>query len=297
MKKRQIYCLLLLIWLLILPFVGFAAAATPDYVGISEEDEIIWDTTFDEGPYEDYLEDRYGWDDDAIDAHLDLNPICDDETDEDVIGWKYYIIEIKDEREYDLEDTYPYSLFLDDDEYPAVPYLYNFHIMEEDSEEWEEEDTNERNKIYEYDRDLYATFLILFGPSRGLFAPVIDKDVNWDRVIDKADEGYERHYGDYAGASRPKETAYYFYERDAKGVKTFLDKGEELGNDEVGEFESKSLYTNDGILKYYEWSYDGDAIYLLELKENWIVTNWWIIAVIAVVAVIIVIIIIVIKRR
>jgi hypothetical protein len=264
MKKTQKYNFILLLWLLILPLIGFAAAAeTPDYVGISEGDEIVWNTTFDEGPYEDYLEDRYDWDDDTIDAYLDANPICDDETDEDIIGWKYVILEIKEEKEYDLGDDFPINLFLDEDEYDGVPYLYNFYTLE-DEDEWDEEETNERSEIYQYDRDLYVAFLRMWGPSRGLFSPFVSKGVNWDRVISEVDEEFDDDYEE-AGASRPKVTT-YFIEQEADGIKTFLDAGEELGNDDVGEFESLSLYNDDGILQYYEWTYDGDPIYLLELE-------------------------------
>ena len=297
MKNRQIFSFILLLWLLILPFISIALAAEkPDYVGINENDVIIWDTQFDQGPYENYLEDLYDWSDEVIEAYLDANPICDGDTDEKVIAWKYVIIEIKDEKEEDLNDD-PFFQNLEDDEYKVVPYLYNFYTMKENRDDWKKADLNEKGEIYKYDRDLYARFIEIFGPSRGLSALIISKGVNWDRVTREADEYFGHRYED-AGASIPKETVFFFFEQDANGVKTYIDLAEEPGiNDDVGDFGSISIYTSDGILKHYEWTYDGDPIYMLDLRENFFVANWWIIAIVAAVAVVIIIVVVIIKKR
>ena len=303
MKKTQTYNVLLLLWLLILPFISFAyAAETLDYVGINEGKNIIWKTTFDEGPYEDFLEDA-GYSEAQIEAIMDDNPVFDGEFDEDVEGWKFVILEIKNEKQYDLEDVYP---GLEDDEYDGVPYLYNLYITKNFEEKtWDEKETNERAEIYKYDKDLYYEIIDgheqvifpltgLFTPSMGLFYPIIAKGVNWDRLISGVDDEFADDYED-AGASKPTDTT-YIIEREENGIKTFRDLGDDVGDDDIDEFGSIAIFTDDGILKYYEWVYDGDPMWLLELEESWFVANWWIIAIKAAVAVIIIIIIIV-KRR
>lgn len=306
MKKVQIYSIILLMWLLFIPTISFAYGADkPDYVGINKGQNIIWKTTFDEGPFEDYLEDRLGLDDDGIEAWLDANGhVCDDETDEDVEAWKIVIIEIKEEKEYDLDETD--YVDLEDDEYKGVPFLFNFYVSENyEDKTWDEEETNERSQIYKYNKDLYASMVLQNEFEGRVFVPntpctgmlrgggfdniFISKDVNWDRVISAVDEEFDDGLED-AGASRPTDST-YLIERDLDGIKVYSDYGEDLGNDDVDEFESTAIYTNDGILKYYEWTYDGEPIYIIELEQSWFIENWWIIAIIAVVALIIIIII------
>ncbi len=296
MKKTQIYNVILLLWLLILPFLSFTVAADkPDYVGISENDVIIWKTTIDEDPYGDFLEDD-GWSEAAIEAELDL--LFDDQFDEDVEAWKYVILEIKDEKEYDL-DTLEFFYNLDDEEYDGVPYLYNLYITENlEAEDWEDEETNERDVIYKYDRDLYSTR----ADSRsGMFRLIISKNVNWKRVVREVDERFDDKYED-AGAKRPETPFLFFFEQEADGIVTFRDFGEDpLYLNDVEEFEATSIYTDDGILRYYEWTYDGDPIIIFELQdiiENYVIANLWTIVIVSAVAlVIIVVIVILIKRR
>lgn len=283
MKKTQKCSIMLLLLLFILPYINFAAAATPDFVGIQENDVFIWDTTFDEDAYEDYLEDRGIYNEAEID--LMIKTMFDDEYDEDVVAWKLVILEIKDKKEKDYKPLTEYEL-------DTVPFIYNFYIIEEDENEWDQEDKYKKGNIIEWDRDLYAAVV---SARMGLTALVIANNVNFKRLASEVDDRFDRYYED-AGASQAEETVFFAIERDANGIETHYDRGEELHNDEVGEFESISIYTDDGILEYYEYSYEGDPIYLLELRKSWFVENWWIIAIVAAVAIIIVVIVIIKKR-
>jgi len=59
MKLSKILSAIVLISLFKLPLVSFSVGAnTLEYVGISENDEIIWDVEIDNGPYKDYMQDN-----------------------------------------------------------------------------------------------------------------------------------------------------------------------------------------------------------------------------------------------
>ena len=304
MKRKQIFSSMILLWIFISPLLSVNVVAdTPDYIGIGENDTIIWKTTIDEDPYEDYLEDD-GYSEAAIELIID--DIFDDEYDEDVEGWKIVIMEIRDEKEYDL-DRYTY---LEDDEYDGVPYLYNLHTTENfEADNWEEEETNEREIIYRYDRDLYALFNMIdfydipsAWPYHFLVPDlIVAKNVNWKRVVSLVDEEFEDSFDD-AGAKRPETPFMFFFEQDADGIIMYRDLGEDpFYLEDVDEFEATSIYTDNGILRYYELTYDGDPILIFELQnvwENYVIANLWTIAIISAVALVIgVVVVILIKRR
>ncbi|MFX1453294.1 MAG: hypothetical protein ACFFCM_20840, partial [Promethearchaeota archaeon] len=58
MKFNKIILFGLLLLSLLIPFVSLAhAAEVPGYVGVKAGQTYVWDTEFDAGPYEDFLED------------------------------------------------------------------------------------------------------------------------------------------------------------------------------------------------------------------------------------------------
>ena len=57
MKMSKILPVYLIMSILFLPLISFAAAKKPGFVGINEGQYYIWKTTFDDDPYEKYLED------------------------------------------------------------------------------------------------------------------------------------------------------------------------------------------------------------------------------------------------
>ena len=116
MKKNKIFYIVLFWGMLLLPLIDYAVAQTkPNYAGINEDQTYIWSTTFNKGPFEDFIEDlgfseQYA--ENYTDWWFDLS-----EWDEDVEAWKVYIIQIKDEKEMDYGNR----------EIDYVPYLYNFY--------------------------------------------------------------------------------------------------------------------------------------------------------------------------
>ena len=78
------------------------------------------------------------------------------------------------------------------------------------------------------------------------------------------------------------------------GISTFWNPDE----DEFDDFEATSQYNDDGVLMYYEWSYDGDPIIILELEGKFFYEYWEIILAVAVAGVVgVILIVVIIKRR
>ncbi len=77
----------------------------------------------------------------------------------------------------------------------------------------------------------------------------------------------------------------------ANGISTSIN-----GDDEdFDDFDSISQYNDDGVLMYYEWSYDDDPIIILELEGQILYEYWHVIlagTIIGVIAVVFVVIII-----
>ena len=255
------------------------AAGKPSYVGINENDVLIWKVTIDEDPYEDYLEDTEFFTDAEIDNMTDS--MFDDDWDEDVEGWKVVILEIKDEKEF----KYNWSGTEEND---VVPYLCNFYITEDyEAQDWEEEDMNERGGVAKYDRDyyVYRTSYVM-----GLYYMVAANNINWKRVVDEADEEFDDEW-DGKDQDAGARVAKNFYEEN--GIITFFNPDE----DKYDDFEAISQYNDDGVLMYYEWTYDGDPIIILELEGKFFYEYWEVILGAAILGVVVVVVVVVIIKK
>ena len=164
MKKTQIYSMLLLTWLLLLTVSSFTYAATPNYVGIENNDSYTWNTTYDEGPLKDYIEDvgeKNG--DSETEIEKDKDEIS---MDEDLTQIKIVILDVDDEEKTPWGED-------------GVRIIYNFY-MKEEGEDWDLEQKDETWAVWDYDHDFYnygAGFLVF--------------DWKWDYDIDKAE--WERY--------------------------------------------------------------------------------------------------------
>lgn len=248
-----------------LPLI-YSASAYDDkewYVGINENDTYIYLITMDEGPYEDFLE-TLGFTDAAIDAIIDSMDL-----DEDYEAYKIYILKIKEEDKYSS--------------YEGVQYYYNTYVTENRAgNDWELQGHNIRAIIFKYtdQKQLYKGSVNgeVYGPM-GLISFFIGNDVNWKELANEVNDKFEDRYSKRdGGAKRINNGIFTFCKPDTFGI-TYLEK-----------FRSKSIYSSQGVLTYYEWSYDGDIIMKLELETALFVEYWLIILIIAGVAVVIVII-------
>ncbi|HEY0090369.1 MAG TPA: hypothetical protein VGB37_16085 [Candidatus Lokiarchaeia archaeon] len=125
----------------------------------------------------------------------------------------------------------------------------------------------------------------------------VPKNLKWDDVAGDSDEYLEdENMDDEYSVSSAKVD--YFFQKKEVGIKLnreFTDKRED--------FDSTTKYTENGVLYYYEWTYDGDTIAKFELDSIggvYLIENWWWIALIAgavIIAVIIIVVVIAKKRR
>ena len=269
----------LLFSLFLIPLIGTAKGEKiPSYVGIREGQTIIWNAEFDDDPFRDYYEDL-GLSEDKIDFAIDN--MFDGALDTDVEAWKFVILEIKEEKEYGHGSN----------ETDGVPYLYNFYITEDKAaNDWDDEEKNKRGIIYDYNVDFYmgSTYLTL-GFSRYSF---VDKKVDWDEFADELDEEYEDH--NIEATAKDEERLYFFTEVEC-GIST---SWEPQNNSEMEEFETISRFNSDGIMLYYEASYDGDVFIKFELEGAYFYEHWWWMLLIGVaVAGLVVVVMIILKRR
>ena len=294
MKKSQIYSTLLLTWLLLLTFSSFTYAATPGYVGIEVNDTYIWETTYDEDVVEDYREDYYeedGKSESWIEDYLDTIDV-----DEDAIKIKIVILDVDDEEKTPWGED-------------GVRIIYNYYIGYEDAdEEWDLENEDETWAIWDFDDEFYAWACLYF---------------NWEHNLDVDDPDDRERYQHLRGENpwfvstktkwgEVEEELEDYYDDDSHYDKVSV-KTEEgkngfqmtLDDDEDDDFEELGYiyeYDDNGVLMYYEMSYDGDPMVIVETIEReirqFISDNllWIVLGIIGVVAVIVVIIVII-KRR
>ncbi|MFX1450773.1 MAG: hypothetical protein ACFFCM_08025 [Promethearchaeota archaeon] len=258
--SKLYYFLLLILFLLPNIKVG-TAQSSPKYVGIgsSNKDYYIWSTAFDKSPYEAFLEDA-GYTDDEVDNITDH--MFDDEFDENVIEWRLLIGEIEKEKE------------VSDISYVKVHY--SLYYEKENGQQGYDADIKEI--IYEYDKDLYM-FLVWYD--MGLFDLFIAKDVNWNRVVRNVNDKWEDEWdGDDQKGSADVEKSWFYFTEKANGISTLWNPDDEVYED----FGSTSIYNDDGVLAYYEWTYDGEPIWKLELKYRFADEYWWIFVLIAIAA-------------
>jgi hypothetical protein len=276
MKISKILPFFLIIILFLIPQINCVRAKEkPNYVGIDENDVFIWKVTIDEDPYKNFLEDG-GLTDEEIDDETDL--LFDGLWDKDVEGWKAVILDIKDEKEFDY----------DGEENDVVPYLLNFYITEDYAQkDWKKEETNERGGIAKYDKDFYVWRISYI---LGLYYMIAANNINWEKVVDEADNELEDDW-DGKDESAGARVATSLYKEN--GISTFWNPDE----DQFDDFESTSQYNDDGVLMYYEWSYGGDPIIILELEGKFFYEYWEIILGVALIGVVVVVLVVIILKR
>jgi hypothetical protein len=291
MKKSQVYSIVLLTWLLLLMCATFTHAATPGYVDIENNNVYEWETIYDEGPLKDYWEDQLeddGWSDSAIDAYTDQFKV-----DDELVGIKIAVLDVDD------EETTPWGE-------DGVRIIYNYYIKEE-GEEWDIKEKDETFAIWDYDDDVYDIFLFIFDWQdewdeddlewrlylylKGENPWFISTKVDWDEVEEEIEEYLEDdlRYDDVDVDT----------DEDENRIEVELDYDDD---DDVDERSYIVDYDNNGVLEYYEYSYDGEPIVIVQsqvakakkfINENML---WIIIGAIALVAIIIIIIVLI-KRR
>jgi hypothetical protein len=298
----------------ILPYIALAHAADkPRYVGVNEDQEFVWNTAFDKDPIESYIEDS--------DPTATEQEISDDahawfdflEYDEDAVKWKVVVTDIDDEDEDDYEGEN-----LKEKDINRVKLTIRIYDQEEGAE-WDDVDKSEKYKIYEPEERVYADMVIesLDDTGFGLGSMTlvddtpIDYDVEWPCFFVPKN----LHYDDI-GSEVEDELEGDLFNRDdhydvgTEDVTSFFRKKDvglsttvESGNTQVEDFDAVIKFTDEGIMYYYEWSYDGDPIALFELDTiggDYLIENWWWIALIAgavIIGVIIIVVVIAAKRR
>ncbi len=296
MKKSKIYSITLLILLLLPMFSTLSqAAATPNYVGIEENDTFIFEVMYDEGVYKDLMEDA-GEDQGIPEAVLEQ--LIDDnlDMDEDIIGIKIVILDVDDEEK---------TLF-DPQGDEGVRVIYNFYEMEEDSE-WNLESEDETWAVWKYDEDVYEWLWRGGFDWHEKYDETIDEDKieklsshNAWFVSTKIDwsgfkKGFEDHYEDHRDYDESKIRVY----DDQNRFEVSYDDDEDDDFEELGQIFD---YDDNGVLQYHEQTYDGDPYVIVERQYNaqrrFVMDNllWIVLGAIGVV-VVIVVIVVVIKRK
>jgi len=305
-STKLMFCFFLLCF--ILPFIASAQAVDkPKYVGFNEGQQIVWNTVFDKDPLENYAEDLGFVTDDQIEIVVDniWDPL---EWDDDVVAWKVIVDAIGEEK----DDNYDGEVGNEKDvNYVKIEFSIYETEDKSDANAWDAVDNFERYKFWEAEEKVYADIALgVYTRSIGLYIwttdviqkpewPlfVVPKNLHWDDIVEEVDTYLEDHNDDDHYSVGTAKVDYFFQK---KGVGLRMN-AESSGN--IEEFDSIIKYTNDGILYYYEWSYDGDTIAKFELDTIggvYIIENWWWIALIAgavIVGVIIIVVVIAMKRR
>ena len=333
MKKSKVFSIFLLMTILIVPLMAMAtmvtAADKPKYCGVNEGQVITWNTEFDDGPLEDYIEDRFGehLTNIQMDAYLEAlwDPL---EYDDDVVAWRVTIEDIEKEKDKDYDGEH-----FDENDVDYVRLEISIYETEDkmDLDAWEAVDRIEKFNLFDDEEKVYADFLregaddqgmglYYYSPNGDYIADLaapgvtpmepewpmffIPKSLDFDDVVDEVEELTEREIpaiDDYYSVGT-EDINYFFQDKDVgfdtnleyiPGSYTYVSKPED--------FDSTIKFTDDGIMYYYEWSYDGDTIAKFELDTIggvYLIENWWWIALIAAgVGVLIIVIIILIKRK
>ncbi|MFX0186917.1 MAG: hypothetical protein ACFE8A_04175 [Candidatus Hodarchaeota archaeon] len=300
MKVSKILVYGMLMVSLLMPYIAVGYAADkPRYLGVSEGQEVIWKTEFDKGPLEDYFED-IGLSELVAEQNADTFFSWYD-WDDDVEAWKIYVEDIRDEKESDWDDIT--NRLDDEDDVKHVKILVNMYETEDlsDAEAWDDFDKLESYTIYEAEEIVYAE-IALHGLQDilgiGLYQFVVPKNLKWNKIVNEIDDWLDDNNLEDTRAVDDVEVNYFFQDKGV-GIKT----NRESTTAGVEDFDSETRYTDDGILYYYEYEYDGDTIAKFELSilgQSLVYTleNWWWITLIVVAAIIgVIILIIVIKKK
>lgn len=204
MRLSKILSVLVMISLFLLPLISFALAAdTSEYVGISENDVIIWDVEIDPGQYKDYYEDKYPTMPESVLDDL-IDSFFDDEMDKKVEAWKLVILDIEDEKKKEIEN----------DDYRAVKYYFNsYYTKDLEAEDWKKDEKNEVRWIFKFDKDLYEEFAP-HPQFLGFLSRIVPKDMNWKYCINEADDVLDDDYDGEAGAKTPTQTVAFVIEQE-----------------------------------------------------------------------------------
>ncbi len=277
MKRSKMVCFFIIISaLLFLPQIRpVHAEDKPSYVGVDVNDVFIWKVTIEPDAFEDFYEDA-GASDTWIDNYSDW--FFDDEWDKDIEAWKIVIVDMNDEKEFDYKG----------DDNDKVVYYLNWYTTEDyDEKDWDEEEMNARGAIVKYDKDYYTDRSLGL---LGLYYAIAANNINWDKLADEVDEELDDEYdGDDQDGSAKKLTSGY---KD-NGISTSFN----VDDEEFDDFDTIAKYNDDGVVMYYEWSYDGDPIIILELEGQIFYEYWHIILGITVIGVVSVVVVVVVVKK
>ena len=263
MKLSKKLNVLLLVLLFLFPLINFVAASkTPGYVGINKDDTYVWLIQANSKPLEGYYEDLGA----SEDVAEDLAEHIDDM--EDIEAIRYTITDFEEEEEFSHFDGVEVSY----DYYESKNYVGN---------KWKLKEQDEETILFQYDEDLYEELVSILS---GISVRFVATNVDWKGVAKETEDKWDDNYdGD----------ADYNVNQEENGLSTEF----EVDDDDVDEHESISLYTSDGVLKFYEWKYNGKMILEMNLEMSFFAEYWFILLVLGVVAVVIIVVVIVISGR
>lgn len=254
-KTKRKLSFTFIILLFTLPFASFCSAQeTEYYVGVRENDVYIYLTDFDKGPFEDFYTDYLIGNGTAeftaeVIAEIRADLMFDSDTvNEDIEAWKIIILRIDDEE----------KKYYDED---GVQYFRNIYVSEDrTADDWDRESHDSASVIYKYDKGVYKDFALSWIAT--FFQFFVANDVDWNELADKIyDEYYDlEEYNVIADA-------------DVDSLPDGLETSWEV-NAQTEDLTSISRFTSQGVLKYYEWAYDGEIIMKLELELSFFVQYW-----------------------
>jgi len=306
MKKIRIFIFSLLLISLFLPYIAVVRAREPKYVGIKEGDTFIWNTEFDKGPLEDYFVDTGDTEEDAERfANIYFRAW---HIDEDYEAWKMVIHKIGDEG----DDRYWDDDFSFDEEVLRVKYQYSLYKTKDkaDPDAWKTRESWDSARLWDNDERFY--WVRLFSSSRGIETLedwdfpefIVAKNLDFGEIVKHHEKWIEDNkHDDYNDVGTVK--IQHFAGEKVVGIWTEENNGDVYPafKNEIEDFESEARYNDDGVLYYYEWSYDGDTIakfekeYIFGQNTEFYFENWWWMSLVAGAVVIGVIIVICIIRK
>lgn len=252
MKTKQKYYTLLVVVLFILPILNSISvvAQGADYIGIHENDSYIWDITYDEDMDKDL------GDDTGINTTLfDFN--------DDTKALKHVITWVGEENKFSGDEGVNYKTNKYDSKKPGnvIGQGYN----------WKLEDSGEEFVILKYDSyDNSVLNHYQMCAMWGVFFTA--NDVDWAEVVKELNDdlGGSKDWATYS-ESRIRihihEADYDYQEHEYK----------------IKEIDINSEYTNEGVLEYYKFEYDGETIITLQLVNAFWV-QYWVFVIIGIIA-------------